>query len=40
MISNIIEVPKAQKDNKLKPSTFDLLFQINTSEEVLQKRQI
>jgi len=35
LISNIIEVPKAQKDSKLKPSTFDLLFQLDASEEVL-----
>lgn len=38
-ISNIIQVPKIKKDTTLIPGTFDLLFELEVKEEVLEVRQ-
>lgn len=38
-ISNIIQVPKIKKDTTLVSGTFDLVFELEVKEEVLESRQ-
>lgn len=38
-ISNIIPIPQTVKDNKLEKGTFDLLIQLDSSQEKLEERQ-